>query len=192
MLKPAAVVVPAIRFTTTARLVELMADLPGISFIRTTRANTPILYGPDEEFHIGGSKVLRRSDSDQVTIVAAGITLHESLKAYDELKSAGINARVIDLYSLKPVDKETLRQAAQETGGKFVTVEDHLPEGGIGDAVLETFSVEPGHATGAPQAPMVVKLAVRELPGSGKPAELLHAVGIDADHIAAAVRELVK
>ncbi len=178
--------------TTTAHLVGLMADLPGISFIRTTRANTPILYGPDEEFHIGGSKVLRHSDSDQVTIVAAGITLHESLKAYDELKGAGINARVIDLYSVKPVDKETLRQAAQDTGGKFVTVEDHLPEGGIGDAVLDAFSVEPGQVSGAARPPMVVKLAVRELPGSGKPAELLHAVGIDADHIAAAVRELVK
>ncbi len=176
--------------TTTAHLVQLMADQPGISFIRTTRANTAILYGPEETFTIGGSKTLRRSDSDHLTIVAAGITLHEALKAYDQLKGEGINARVIDLYSVKPVDKDTLRQAARETGGKFLTVEDHLPEGGIGDAVLDAFSWQPGEAVAEP-LPTVVKLAVREMPTSGKPAELLHAAGIDADCIAAAARQLV-
>jgi len=161
-----------------------MADLEGISFIRTTRANTPILYSADEQFPIGGSKVLRHSDQDHVTIIGAGITLHEALKAYDTLKGEGINARVLDLYSVKPVDVDTLRQAARETGGKLLTVEDHLPEGGIGDAVLDAFSGQ------GEVLPTVVKLAVRELPGSGKPAELLHAAGIDADCIAAAARTL--
>ncbi|MCA1598531.1 MAG: transketolase [Chloroflexi bacterium] len=170
--------------TCTASLVGQMADLEGISFIRTTRANTPILYGADEQFPIGGSKVLRRSEGDHVTIIGAGITLHEALKAYDTLKGEGISARVIDLYSVKPVDVETLRQAARETGGKLLTVEDHLPEGGIGDAVLDAFSGQ------GEVLPTVVKLAVRELPGSGKPAELLHAAGIDADCIAAAARTL--
>ena len=170
--------------TSTASLVGQMADLAGISFIRTTRANTPILYGADEQFSIGGSKVLRRSEGDQVTIIGAGITLHEALKAYDTLKGEVINARVIDLYSVKPVDVDTLRQAARETGGKLLTVEDHLPEGGIGDAVLDAFSGQ------GEILPTVVKLAVRELPGSGKPAELLHAAGIDADCIAAAARTL--
>ncbi len=175
--------------TCTAHLVALMADQQGVSFMRTTRANTAILYGPDEEFHIGGSKVLRRSDEDHLTIVAAGITLHEALKAYDQLKGEGVNARLIDLYSLKPVDKETLRQAARETGGKILTVEDHLPEGGIGDAVLDAFAEGPNDIQAMGALPTVVKLAVRETPTSGKPAELLHAAGIDADHIVAAARQ---
>ena len=170
---------------STAHLVTTMADLTGVSFIRTTRANTPILYGAEEQFPIGGSKVVRRSESDQVTIVGAGITLHEALKAYDALKGEGISARVIDLYSVKPIDVETLRQAARETGGKIITVEDHWLEGGIGDAVLDAFA-----SSGEP-LPTVLKLAVREMPTSGKPAELLHAAGIDADHIVAAAKELV-
>jgi transketolase len=118
----------------TAKLVEQMADREGIVFLRTTRANTPVLYGADEEFPVGGSRVLR--DGDDVTIVAAGITLHESLKAAGELEAEGISPRVIDLYSVKPVDGETLRAAAEATGGRVLTVEDHWPEGGIGDAVL--------------------------------------------------------
>ncbi len=169
----------------TARLVEAMADLKGISFLRSTRANTPVIYGPDEQFPVGGSKVLRQADGDQVAIVAAGITLHEALEAYDQLQGEGIKARVIDLYSVKPVDAATLRQAARDTGGKLVVVEDHFPEGGLGDAVLDAFA-----GTGEP-LPTVVKLAVREMPTSGKPAQLLDAYGIDAGHIVTAVKSLV-
>src|SRR5215210_5673355 len=166
----------------TARLVAEMADRDGIAYMRTTRAATPTVYGAGEEFPIGGSRVLR--DGDDLAIVAAGITLHESLKAAEQLAEEGINARVIDLYSVKPVDGETLRAAAEATGGRILTVEDHWPEGGIGDAVLEALS--DGEAPAR-----VVRLAVRELPGSGKPAELLAAAGIDAEHIAEAARSLV-
>ena len=167
----------------TARLVAEMADREGISFMRTTRAATPVLYDASDEFQIGGSRVLRLGDD--LAIVAAGITLHESLKAADKLIAEGIDARVIDLYSVKPVDVDTLRAAAEATGGRIITVEDHWSEGGIGDAVLEAL------ADGGELPPQVVRLAVREMPGSGKPAELLAAAGIDADHIAQAARALV-
>jgi transketolase len=166
----------------TAKLVAEMAERKGIVFMRTTRAATPVIYGADEEFPIGGSRVLR--DGDDVTIVAAGITLHESLKAAETLEAAGISARVIDLYSVKPVDGETLRAAAEATGGRVLTVEDHWPEGGIGDAVLEALSDGETPAR-------VIRLAVRDMPGSGKSAELLGAAGIDAEHIAEAARSLV-
>jgi transketolase len=167
----------------TARLVAEMADREGIIFMRTTRAATPVLYDASDEFPIGGSRVLRQGDD--LAIVAAGITLHESLKAADKLIAEGIDARVIDLYSVKPVDVDTLRAAAEATGGRIITVEDHWSEGGIGDAVLEALS------DGRELPPQVVRLAVREMPGSGKPAELLAAAGIDADHIAQAARALV-
>jgi transketolase len=166
----------------TAKLVAEMADREGIVFLRTTRAATPVVYGAGDEFRIGGSRVLRQGDD--VAIVAAGITLHESLKAADRLIAEGIDARVIDLYSVKPVDGEALRAAADATGGRVLTVEDHWAEGGIGDAVLEALS--DGEAPAR-----VVRLAVREMPGSGKPAELLAAAGIDAEHIAEAARTLV-
>ena len=156
-----------------------MADLDGISYLRTTRANTPVLYGPDEEFPVGGSKTLR--EGDDVAIVAAGITVHEALKAAEALQADGISARVIDLYSVKPVDEETLRALATP----IVTVEDHWPEGGLGDAVLGTLAAEE-------ERPRVVKLAVRDLPHSGKPAELLAAAGIDAAAIEQAARQLVR
>ncbi len=164
----------------TAKLVAAMVDLDGISFIRTTRAATPVIYGPDEEFPVGGAKVVR--DGDDVTIVGAGITLHEALKAADALADDGISARVIDLYSVKPVDAETLREAAEATQGRIVVAEDHWPEGGIGEAVLSALAGE---------ELQFAHLAVREMPGSGKPAELLAAAGIDADHIGRAARELV-
>ena len=167
----------------TARLVAEMADREGIIFMRTTRAATPVLYDASDEFQIGGSRVLRQGDD--LAIVAAGITLHESLKAADKLIAEGIDARVIDLYSVKPVDVDTLRAAAEATGGRIITVEDHWSEGGIGDAVLEALSDD------GELPPQVVRLAVREMPGSGKPAELLAAAGIDADHIAQAARALV-
>ena len=165
----------------TAALVRAMADLEGISFLRTTRADTEVLYGPDEEFPVGGSKTLRSSDDDDVTIVAAGITVREALAAAQTLEGEGIAARVIDCYSVKPIDAEALRSI----GTPIVTVEDHWPEGGLGEAVLSAFA-------DADDRPRLIKLAVRDLPGSGKPAELLAAAGIDADHIAGAVRSLVK
>jgi transketolase len=168
----------------TAKLVAAMADLNGIAYLRTTRATTAVIYGPGEDFPVGGSKVVRSSDDDEVAIVAAGITLHEALKAADVLGEEGVSARVIDLYSVKPVDVETLRAAAEATGGRFVTAEDHWPEGGLGEAVLSAFA-------DADDRPRVLQLAVREMPGSGKPEELLAAAGIDAEHIAAAARKLV-
>jgi transketolase len=166
----------------TAALVPQMADRAGIVFMRTTREKTPILYEPGEEFHIGGSRVVRQTDDDAVTLIGAGITLHEAVKAADQLTGEGIAARVIDLYSLKPMDAETVRAAGRDTGA-IVTVEDHWPEGGIGDAVLDALAAEQPH-------PVVVKLAVRSMPGSGTPAELLAGAGIDATHIADAAREL--
>jgi transketolase len=168
----------------TAKLVAQMAELDGISYIRTLRPATPVLYGPDEDFPIGGSKVPRSSDDDEVAIVAAGVTVHEALQAADALAEEGVNARVIDLYSIKPLDEETLRDAAEATGGRIVTVEDHWPEGGLGEAVLAAFA-------DAEERPRVKVLAVSGMPHSGKPAELLAAAGIDADHIAQAARELV-
>jgi transketolase len=168
----------------TAQLVAQMADLDGISYLRTLRPATPVLYEADDDFPIGGSKVPRSSDDDEVAIVAAGITVHEALKAADALAAEGVNARVIDAYSIKPIDAETLRDAAEATGGRIVTVEDHWPEGGLGEAVLAAFA-------DAEERPRVKVLAVSGMPHSGKPAELLAAAGIDADHIAQAARELV-
>ena len=165
-----------------ASLVAEMADRDGVVFLRTTREKTPVIYGAGESFPIGGSRVVRQTDADQVTLVGAGITLHEALKAADLLERDGIAARVIDLYSVKPIDADTLRAAGRQTGA-VVTVEDHFPEGGLGDAVLEVFAAEREH-------PVVRKLAVRIMPGSATPAEQLAAAGIDAEHIAAAAREL--
>ncbi len=168
----------------TARLVAAMADVEGISYLRTLRPATPVLYAPDEEFEIGGSRVLRSSDEDDVALVAAGITVHEALRAADALAEEGIAARVIDLYSIKPLDVSALTAAAEATGGCIVTVEDHWAEGGLGDAVASALA-------DTDEPPRVVKLAVREMPRSGKPAELLASAGIDAEHIAAAARSLV-
>ncbi len=167
----------------TAKLVVAMADTKGIVFMRTLRPNTPVIYGPDEEFEVGGSRVIRSSDDDDVTIVGTGITVHEALKAADALEEDGITARVIDAYSIKPIDADAL-QAAAEATGKIVTVEDHFPEGGLGDAVLAALAEKEEHVR-------VQKLAVREMPRSGKPEELLNAYGIDAEHIAEAARQLV-
>jgi transketolase len=167
----------------TAALVPQMADREGIVFMRTTREKTPILYEPGEDFVIGGARVVRESQEDTVTLIAAGITLHEAITAADALRAEGISARIIDLYSVKPVDSETVLRAARETGA-IVTVEDHWPEGGIGDAVLDVLAAEQPH-------PVVTKLAVRGMPTSGTPAELMAAAGIDAEHIAEAARMLV-
>jgi transketolase len=168
----------------TAKLVATMADLEGISYIRTLRPDTPVIYGPDEEFPVGGSRVLRSSAEDEVTLVGCGITVHESLKAADALAQDGINARVIDCYSIKPIDGETLAVAAEETG-HIVTVEDHWPEGGLGEAVLSALAERGARAD-------VARLAVKEMPHSGKPAELLAAFEIDAEAIGKAARALVR
>ncbi len=168
----------------TAALVAAMADREGITYMRTTRGNTDVIYEPGERFEIGGSRVVRESEDDDLTIVAAGITLHEALSAAETLADEGVKARVIDLYSVKPVDAETLKAAAEATDGTIMTVEDHWPEGGLGDAVLDVFA-------DSDVRPRVVKLAVRDMPGSGTPDELLAAAGIDAEHIAAAARRLV-
>jgi transketolase len=163
----------------TVQVVKAMADLEGISYVRTTRADTPVVYEPDEEFPVGGSKTLRSSDDDDVTVVAAGITVHEALDAAAALAGEGIAVRVIDCYSVKPIDAETLRAVSTP----IVTVEDHWAEGGLGEAVLAALAeVE--------DRPPVSMLAVTEMPHSGKPAELLAAAGIDAAAIAAAVRKL--
>jgi transketolase len=160
--------------------VETAAKTPGIVYIRTTRPKTPVLYGNDEPFPVGGSKVLRQSDKDVVTLVAAGVTVPEALAAADELAKDGIAARVIDLYSVKPVDEATLLRAASETKG-FVTVEDHAVWGGIGEAVA---AVVAGKAR-------VRILGIREMPRSGKPRELMEVHGITSTHVARAAREML-
>jgi transketolase len=171
--------------TSAAALVQAMADLDGVSYMRTTRGAYPVLYDTGESFPVGGAKVLRSSGEDQVTLVGAGVTLHECLAAADQLEQEGISARVIDLYSVKPVDTATLAGAVTATGGRLVVAEDHHPEGGLGSAVLDAL-------TGAGRTELAVAhLAVREMPGSGTPAELLDSAGISASHIAAAARSLL-
>ncbi len=170
----------------TAKLAALMADHSGIVYMRTTREKTPVIYGPEEEFKVGGSKVVRQSQNDRLTIVAAGVTLHEALKAYDQLKDQHVLVRVIDAYSVKPMDEETLFAAAEEAGNKFIVVEDHWPEGGLGDAVLEVFTQRDG------TLPQVVKLGVQTMPGSGTPEELMEEAGISAHSIVEAANALLQ
>jgi transketolase len=167
----------------TARLVAEMADTEGIAFLRTLRPKTPVIYDPSEDFPIGGSKIVRSSEEDVVSIVATGITVHEAIKAADELQDSGVAVRIIDAYSIKPIDGESLRAAARATGGNVVAVEDHWPEGGLGEAVLSALSGEayPLHFE---------HLAVRDMPGSGKSEELMDAAGISANHIKDTVRKL--
>jgi transketolase len=171
--------------TSAAALTQAMADQSGISYMRTTRGSYPVLYAADETFPIGGSKVLRQADDDQVTLIGAGVTLHECLAAADQLKEEGISARVIDLYSVKPIDTATLRAAADATGGRLVLVEDHHPEGGLGSAVLDALTSDGRVELN------VAHLAVREMPGSGTGEELLDGSGISANHITAAARDLL-
>jgi transketolase len=173
--------------TCTASLIVQMKDLDGISFLRSTREKTPVLYGEGEKFPIGGSKVLRSSENDVATIIGAGVTLHEANKAADELKQSGKNVRVIDLYSVKPVDVSTLAQAAKETR-HLVVVEDHWAEGGLGDAVLAALAKAQSDGLLDGEAAKFTHLAVTEMPKSGKPEELLDAAGISAKHIVAAVQ----
>lgn len=170
--------------TSAAALTATMADLDGISYLRTTRGAYPVLYRSDETFPVGGSKTLRHSEHDQVTLIGAGVTLHECLTAAEHLAADGIQARVVDLYSIKPIDTATLARAARETGA-LVVVEDHHPEGGMGEAVLSALS-----ATGA--QPAFAHLAVTDLPGSGTTSELIDAAGISHAHIAQAARALLR
>jgi len=171
---------------SAAKLTAAMADLPGISYIRTTREKTPALYGSDQEFPIGGSKVVRSGTEDRATIVGAGVTLFEGLKAADALAADGIPVRVIDCYSIKPIDAATLRRALAETG-LLVVVEDHWAEGGIGDAVLEGLTSNGSQVSGR-----VVKIAVTEMPGSGSPEELREWAGISAAKIEQRIRALLR
>ncbi|MFI0913904.1 transketolase [Streptomyces abikoensis] len=170
--------------TSATALTAAMADLPGISYLRTTRGAYPVLYAPDEVFPVGGSKTPRRGDQDTVTLVGAGVTLHECLAAADLLAADGIHARVVDLYSVKPVDAGTLARAARETGA-LVVAEDHHPEGGIGEAVQSALMARR-------LAPALAHLAVTGLPGSGTTAELLDDAGISRTHIAEAARALIQ
>ena len=167
---------------TAERLVAEAAAHEGIVYLRTSRPTTPILYDADESFPIGGCKILRESDADKVTVVAAGVTLHETLKAHDILAVEGIAVRVIDLYSIKPIDKEALQTAASQTNNTLITVEDHYPEGGLGDAVLDAV---------ASDGVCVHKLAVTGIPRSGKPEELLEHHGISANAIVQKVKEIL-
>jgi transketolase len=166
---------------STERLLEQMARNNGVYFLRTSRPKTPVIYSNDEQFPIGGAKVLRQNAGDKLTIVAAGVTLHESLKAADRLKNEGIGVTVIDAYSVKPLARDVIRDAAQKTHNTVLTVEDHYPEGGLGDAVAGELSSE---------GIKVHKIAVRELPRSGKPDELMAHYGINADAIVQKVKSL--
>jgi transketolase len=164
------------------RLVEAAAAHRGMVYLRAGRPKSPILYGEKDVFTIGGSRVLRQSAADKLTIVAAGVTLFEALKAHDQLKASGIPTRIIDLYSVAPIDRVTLVESARATGGKVLTVEDHYAHGGIGDAVLSALASE---------AVRVHKLAVREIPHSGKPEELIDHYGIGARSIVDASKQIV-
>src|SRR5215469_8466304 len=171
--------------TSTAALVREMAGQPGISYIRTTRGAYPVLYDVAETFPIGGSKVLRSSQHDAVALIGAGVTLHACLAAAENLAADGIHARVIDLYSVKPIDTETLLTAAAVTSGRLVIAEDHHPEGGLGSAVTQAL------LDAGPQTLQVTHLAVRDMPGTGTGEELMAAAGLDAKHIEAAARNLL-
>lgn len=175
------VLYPSDAYSTEACVYE-MSRYKGLSYLRTTRPATPLIYKKDEWFPIGGSKVVKKSTKDVATVIGAGITLHEALKAYESLKKEGISVRVIDAYSVSPIDKDTILQAVKETGGRVVVVEDHFEEGGLGDAVASALG---GKAE-------IVHLAVKDLPRSGQPDELLDKYGISANHIQNAVKSFIK
>ncbi len=178
---PRSVVLYPCDAVSTVKLVAEMAKYQGIAYLRTTRPKTPVIYDNAEEFPIGGLKVLRQSPNDAVTVVAAGITVFEALKAYEALASEGLHIRIVDLYSVKPLDTEALVRHAQQTNNLVVTVEDHYPEGGLGEAVASAVS---------PYGIRVHKLAVTDLPRSGKPEELMDMFGISAKHIVQTVKRL--
>jgi transketolase len=164
--------------------VEIAANTKGICFIRTSRPNTAVIYENNHVFQIGKANVVRRNDADQVLLIGAGVTLYECLKAADELAKAGVHARVLDPFTIKPLDAAAVIENAKACGGRIVTVEDHYPEGGIGDAVLDAVALEANI--------LVKKLAVRELPRSGPPTVLLEKYGIDSKAVVKAVKEVIK
>ncbi|GFG33508.1 hypothetical protein Cfor_04979 [Coptotermes formosanus] len=168
---------------STERAVELAANTKGICFIRTSRPNTPILYKNDEILQIGKAKVVKKSANDKVLVIGAGVTLHEAIAAANELSKASINIRVLDPFTVKPIDSEAIIANAKECGGRILTVEDHYPEGGLGEAVLSAVAEEENIT--------VKKLAVREVPRSGPPTVLLEKYGIHAKNIVNAVKQLV-
>jgi transketolase len=163
-------------------LVAQMADRKGISYLRTLRGKTPVRTRPDEDIRIGGSRMVRSSEEDDFAVVACGVTVGEADEAAEQLEKEGLRVRVIDCYSIKPIDTDALLSAARQTKA-IVCVEDHWPEGGLGETVA-------GALADAAQRPRIVRLAVRDMPMSGEPAELLHAAGIDAEAIVGAVRAL--
>jgi transketolase len=163
------------------RAVELAANIQAMCYIRTSRPATLAVYSNDEKFEIGKGKVVRESDADTCLLIGAGITLHECLKAYEELKSEGINVRIFDPFCLKPLDAEGIISNAQAAGGRIVTVEDHYPEGGLGEAVCGVTAMTPGV--------MVKRLAVTGMPRSGPSAQLIEMFGISASHIVEAVKQ---
>lgn len=169
---------------STERAVELAANTKGICFIRTSRPATAVLYKNDEPLAIGKAKVIKSSANDQVLLIGAGVTLHEAVKAADELAKVGINARVIDPFTIKPIDAQTIIKNAKEVGGRIVTVEDHYPQGGVGEAVQSAVALE--------RNIIVKKLAVSNIPRSGPPTVLLENYGISARNIVAAVQEILK
>ncbi|MGO2774531.1 MAG: transketolase family protein, partial [Brachybacterium tyrofermentans] len=172
--------------TSTAALVQQMAETSGVSYLRTTRGAYPGLYEAGEEFPVGGSKTLVESEDDDVTLIGAGVTVHEALSAAAALAEQGTRVRVIDAYSVKPIDAEGIRAAVEATGGRVVVAEDHHAEGGLGAAVLAALAAEPITDL------RFAHLAVDGVPGSGTSAELLDWAGIDAAHIAEAARSLLE
>jgi transketolase len=176
------VLYPSDAFASEACVAEL-AVYKGMGYIRTTRPATPLIYSRGEKFPIGGSKILRRGSRDELTVVAAGITVHESLKAFDVLKKEGIRIRVIDAYSIEPLDRKTIQREVTSAGGKVIVVEDHFAGGGLGDAVAQALV---GKATA------LRHLCIRELPRSGKPQELLDKYGIGVHSIVRNVKEMVR
>jgi transketolase len=166
------------------RATELAANTKGITFIRTSRPNTAVLYENDAVFQIGKAHVVRQQANDQVLLIGAGVTLHEALAAADKLAAQGVNARVIDPFTIKPLDAATIIANAKAVGGRIVTVEDHYPEGGLGEAVLSAVALE--------RDIVVKKLAVQDIPRSGPPQVLLATFGIDSDAIVKAAQEILK
>uniref|UniRef100_A0A4D5R8U8 transketolase n=1 Tax=Scolopendra viridis TaxID=118503 RepID=A0A4D5R8U8_SCOVI len=167
---------------STERACELAANTDGICFIRTSRPNTPVIYENTEVFEIGKAKIVRSDKKDSVLVIGAGVTLHEAIKASDDLKNSGTHVRVMDIFTLKPIDEEGIIKHAKAAGNRIITVEDHYPQGGLGEAVLSAVAMEPEIE--------VRKLAVRRLPRSGKPEELMSIFGIDAESIKKAIQKV--
>lgn len=169
---------------STERACELAANIHGICFIRTSRPATPVLYSNNEEFSIGKAKIVKKTSNDKVLVIGAGVTLHEAVKASEQLAQAGINIRVMDPFTLKPLDEAAVIENANEVGGRIITVEDHYPEGGLGDAVSTAVAMQ--------MNVIVKRIAVRNLPRSGPPDVLLEMFGINANAIKKAVQEILK